>query len=133
MPEGLTSSRYPTYPPEIEARRADYEQIARAFNLLTEIESQRVNRLLYIDLSTGENMAPESADLIGVMQEHLHRVHFSIDWLNPQTMLFLYVEMRLQSDYSRWQQEQEAEKEQDEADAQDAGDPLKQAKKESRC
>lgn len=106
MAESPIAFRYPTYPPEVEARRAHYEQIARAFNLLIEMEDQPGGDRLYIDLPFGKDYAP-SADLVGTIQNHLYRLHLDINWFDSEAMNFLYVEMRLHCDLWRWKQKQD--------------------------
>jgi len=79
--------------------RADYERLAEALLLMTDLETERVGSRLDADLSGGTIHQAESDNhlLANALNRHLFLTFESIDWYSREAMR-LYVEMRLLAD-----------------------------------
>ncbi len=83
------------YCPEVEARRAHYEQLAAAMLAMIELETGQVNPLL--DIESEELEEPAHHLLINAIDGHLRLACDSVDWYRADS-LKLYVEIRLLAD-----------------------------------
>jgi hypothetical protein len=83
------------YAPEVEARRADYDQLTEALILMTRLESNHVqSRLDVTGLYEGDE-----GHFIKAFHAHLRTLTvFNLDWFNARTLRKFYTEMRLWHD-----------------------------------
>lgn len=93
-----------TYAPEIEARRADYQQLAEAFITMTMLESERAPSLLDLD---GPDANINDTHLSKALHHHLYALLLHMNWWDARTMRKFYAEARLWGDQQQWELEQE--------------------------
>lgn len=84
------------YSPEIEARRADYGQLAEALIHITQLETERLGYGPDVKDSPMED-GDDRAIIKGV-QGHLRALWAAIDWYDPRTLRKFYAELRLWDD-----------------------------------
>ncbi len=82
------------YSPEVEARRAHYEQLAAAMLAMIELETGQLKPLLDVEPERPEEPAHL---LINAIDGHLRLACDSVDWYRADS-LKLYVEIRLLAD-----------------------------------
>ncbi len=81
------------------APRADYERLAEALLLMTDLETERVGGRL--DIVQQQASVPDYVEpniLIHALDEHLLATFHAVDWYSPEALRGLYVEMRLLAD-----------------------------------
>jgi hypothetical protein len=84
------------YSPEIEVRRADYEQLAEALIHIAAMETGRVGYAADLGDSPFED-GNDGAIIKGVAG-HLRALWSAIDWYSPRTLRKFYAELRLWND-----------------------------------
>lgn len=91
------------FAPEIEARRADYEQLCASLITLAELHTDRPFPGRLEVSQDGEPQACFSTAL----ETHVHALMQELDWFDARTWRSFYVEMRLMLDQLTWEREQE--------------------------
>jgi hypothetical protein len=101
-----TPARLLTYAPEVEANRAVYEQLARAWLTVAKVESN-ARQLGTVDLpSAAEGNEPA---IMAAFHRHLIDLTFQdFNWFDDRLMLAFYPEMRLAVDQIVWERRQRA-------------------------
>ena len=97
--------------------RADYERLAEALLLMTDLEIERAGPRLDITQDRAARPAfVEPRVLTRALDAHLLATFHAVDWYSPEALRGLYVEMRLLSDeqHARRQAGTTAEREQNE-------------------
>ncbi len=85
------------YSPEVEARRADYEALAKALLTMIDLETEHVQPRLDVPCHTREG---QDHVLTHAIEKHLFLAFENVNWYSPEAMA-LYVEMRLLADEQR--------------------------------
>jgi hypothetical protein len=80
------------YAPEVEACRADFEQLTEAFVTMVRLESERPANMLDID---GPDVNINQPHLVLAFNAHLQALLFEMDLYDERTLRKFYTEMRL--------------------------------------
>ena len=79
------------FPPEVEAKRQDFEQLAHALRIIAELASARPVRTLDLDGFDEDS----KHHLANGFSDHLYALWENMDWFNEITLRRFYAPMRL--------------------------------------
>lgn len=100
-------SKLLTYAPEVEANRAAYERLARAWLTVANVENNAFGELGSVDLPSAKQ--GKQPTVMEAFHRHLIDLTFQdFDWFDDRLMLAFYPEFRLAVDQMIWERRQRA-------------------------